>query len=188
MTDEPPAPRPPWFWREKGAQKSVLLPAEIPPLSRALLSALKCVPACGPSCSSPGAWHKGPVVGPQPRRRQSPCVTHDLAISFVWPQAPCWKPSVPAAWGRGRGGRSPASPLREGDPRCAFHVAGGLPAHEASPAQPRASQSQRLVGPARCLQPPLGTNQSGRCGGGMWSPSGIPPGPLNEHIFLKSEN
>lgn len=73
--------RPCFLWR---------CPPRLPPsiTQRPTMSA-SLRPPPGPS----GAQHKRPVVGQQPRQQASLWVTHNLAISFVWPADPCWKPA-----------------------------------------------------------------------------------------------
>lgn len=71
-----------------GSQKSLPPLVDPPPVSPALLSALKCLPPRSGCRSSSRAWHKGLLVGLQPGEgggAPSLRVTHALVISFVRP-------------------------------------------------------------------------------------------------------
>lgn len=76
-----------------GARSRPCFLRRCPPRPPALLSAPQCLPPCALLLVPPGAQHKRPVVGQQRRQQASLWVTHDLAISFVWPADPCWKPA-----------------------------------------------------------------------------------------------
>lgn len=127
----------------------------------------------------PGAQHKGPVVGQQPRQQASLWVTHYLAISFVWLadsllEARVWL----LGWGRGcwRPLSSVTSP--EGD---GFGTSMPFMWQWGSQYAMQAevlTKTAAGAGTARCLQPRQGKNQSPRRGRGMWSPSGVPLLPI----------
>lgn len=154
-----------------GSQKSLPPLIEPPPVSPALLSALKCLPPRSGCRLSSRARHKGLLVGLQPGEgggAPSLPVTHSLAISFV-------RPAPARGCGRGRGfgaggAGGPGKPLR------AFMCAGGSrharPAHAHSFSEARGSliSCGGDVLAAWLLQD---SKQSTRPWGGMWSPAGV---------------
>nr|KAF6382490.1 hypothetical protein mPipKuh1_008855 [Pipistrellus kuhlii] len=87
--------RAPACWLCSGRrQKSALLPVEMSPRPPPSITQRPTMSASlRPPPGPPGAQHKRPVVGQQPRQQASLWVTHNLAISFVWSADPCWKPA-----------------------------------------------------------------------------------------------
>lgn len=130
-------------------------------------------------------------MGQQPGQQASLWVTHYLAISFVWLADSLLEARV---WllGWGRGFWRPLSSLTYPGKgwlcdRRAFYVAVGLPVHEAtrSPHKDggwRKDCKMFAASPGKESKPPRRERHV------VPIRRSSAPGPLNEHIFMKSEN
>lgn len=130
-------------------------------------------------------------MGQQPGQQASLWVTHYLAISFVWLTDSLLEARV---WllGWGRGFRRPLSSLTYPGKgwlcdRRAFYVAVGLPVHDAnrSPHKDggwRKDCKMFAASPGQESKPPRRERHV------VPIRRSSAPGPLNEHIFMKSEN
>lgn len=132
-------------------------------------------------------------MGQQPRHQGCLWVTHYLAISFVWLAGSLLEASMRLrGWGQGR--RRPLSSIappgrgRLWDQR-AFYVAGGLPTRDANPRlEPHKDSAWRRHGKMFAALPGQESKRP------PWERHVVPirrssaPSPLNEHIFMKSEN
>lgn len=143
------------------------------------------MPPCSLSCSSSWSSAQRSCCGPAAQAAtESLGDSRSCHFLCVAPGPSLEAECAPAVRGRGCCGHSPASPFREGDRAVRLSCVRGAPHTQCKPAK-SFTERQRVWRAARCVQLRLGANQSGRRGGGMCSPSGIPPGALNEHIFVK---